>query len=123
MVLNAFDAKIPPSQMDFSHTPIWIQIHDMPLGCMNRAVGRKIGESLGRVEEVTVAKDDVGWGRSLRIQVPIDLYQPLDRGRALLMTGNLCWVPFKNEKLPSFCYKYGRILHGRKRCPMRVSKQ
>jgi hypothetical protein len=88
LILNVFDGKIPPSQMMFDNSPIWIQIHDMPLGCMNRAVARKIGESLGRVEEVAIAEDDVGWGRSLRIRVAIDLFQPLERGRTLLMTGN-----------------------------------
>jgi hypothetical protein len=45
-----------------SHTPIWIQIHDMPLECMNRGVGRKVGETLGKVEEIDVVDDDVGWG-------------------------------------------------------------
>jgi hypothetical protein len=74
---------------------------------MNRAVGRKIGEPLGSVEEVAVADDDVGWGKSLRIQVAIDLYQPLERGRALLLTGKSCWVSFRYEKLPTFCYKCG----------------
>lgn len=59
LVLNEFDGKTPPSQMEFNHTPIWIQIHDMPLGCMNRAVGKKIGETRGSVEEVVVADDGV----------------------------------------------------------------
>jgi len=123
LVLNEFDGKTPPSQMDFSFTPIWIQIHDMPLACMNRGVGRKIGESIGTVEEVAIAEDDVGWGRSLRIRVAINLYQPLDRGRALLLTGKSCWVPFKYVKLPTFCYKCGRIFHGPKGCSMRISTQ
>jgi hypothetical protein len=30
LVLNDFDVKIAPSQMTFTHTPIWIQIHNMP---------------------------------------------------------------------------------------------
>jgi hypothetical protein len=80
LVLNEFDGKTSLSQMDFTHTPIWIQIHDMPIGCMNKGVGRKIGETLGCVEQVAIADDDVGWGRSLRITVAIDLFQPLDRG-------------------------------------------
>jgi hypothetical protein len=53
---------------------IWVQIHDMPLGCMNGGIGHKIGSSLGRVEDVAVAEDDVGWGRCLRVRVAINLY-------------------------------------------------
>jgi hypothetical protein len=86
LVLKEFDAKTPSSKMVFTHTPIWIQIHDMPLGCMNSGVGRKIGGSLGEVEEMAMAEDDVGWGKFLRIRVAIDLYKPLDRGRELLLT-------------------------------------
>ncbi len=41
----------------------------MPLECMNRAVGFQIGSSLGSVEDVAMAKDDVGWGRYLQISI------------------------------------------------------
>jgi hypothetical protein len=50
----------------------------------------QFGGTLGVVEEVAVAADDVGWGRYLRITVAIDLYNPLDRGHALLLTGTSC---------------------------------
>jgi hypothetical protein len=46
--------------MDFLLSPIWVQIHDMPLGCMNRSVGTQIGSSMGKVEDVVEAEDDVG---------------------------------------------------------------
>jgi hypothetical protein len=102
--------------MEFSSTPIWIQIHDMPLGCMNRVVGGQIGSSLGEVEDVAVAEDDVGWGRYLRIRVAINLYHPLERGRTLLISGKSCWVSFKYEKLPIFCFRCGCIIHGPNGC-------
>jgi hypothetical protein len=95
LVLNELDGRVPPSQMDFSLSPIWIQIHDMPLGCMNRGVGAKIGGTLGDVEEVAVAKDDVGWGRFLRVGVTINLYNPLERGRSLIISGNTYWVSIR----------------------------
>ncbi|XP_059429272.1 uncharacterized protein LOC132163092 [Corylus avellana] len=57
LVLNDFDGKTPPSQMQFRHSPVWIQVHDMPLLCMNRGVGIKIGASLGEIEDVDVAGD------------------------------------------------------------------
>jgi hypothetical protein len=53
-------------------------VHDLPLLCMNRGVGKKIGDSLGVLENVDVAGDGVGWGRCLRIKVSIDLTRPLE---------------------------------------------
>jgi hypothetical protein len=88
LIVNEFDGQISPSQMDFSSTPIWIQVHDMPLGCMNWAVGNLIGSFLGTVEDVAVAEDDVGWGHYLSIRVAISLYHPLERGRSLIISGN-----------------------------------
>jgi hypothetical protein len=60
LVLYDFDGGIPPAQMKFTHSPFWIQVHDMPLICMNKAVGMKIGESLGALEDVDVAGDGSG---------------------------------------------------------------
>jgi hypothetical protein len=64
---------------------------------------------MGPVEDVAVADDNVGWGKSIRIRVAIDLYQPLDRGRALILSGKSSWVSFKYEKLLTFCYKCGTV--------------
>lgn len=116
LILNEFDGS-PPSQMDFSKSPFWIQIHDMPLVCMNGGVGRKIGESLGEVWDVDVAGDGVGWGSFLRIRVLLDLLKPLERRRSLHIAGKVHWVTFKYEKLPLFCFTCGRIIHGPRGCP------
>jgi tRNA A37 threonylcarbamoyladenosine biosynthesis protein TsaE len=115
-----FDGKTPPSKMVFTEYPFWVQVHDMPLRCMNMKIGQKIGDSLGKVE-VVVTDDDVGWGKCLRIRVVIDLLKPLDCGRALVISRESCWVSFKYEKLPSFCYRCGRITHDSKGCPNKSS--
>lgn len=85
--MNEYDGKSPPSQLTFTHPPIWVKVHYMPLNCMNMGVGSKIEATLGHVEEVAIAEDDVGWGRCLRIRVLINRYQTLERGRDLLMPG------------------------------------
>jgi hypothetical protein len=85
---------------------------------MNKSVGSKIGASLGKLEDVDIAGDGVGWGRYLRLRVTIDLSKPLDRGRELKMEGISHWVVFKYEKLPSFCFRCGRIVHDKKGCPV-----
>ena len=87
LVLNEFDGQCPPLQMAFMNSPIWIQVHDMPLLCMTKGIGAKIGASLGVLEVVDVAGDGVGWGRCLRIRISIDLSKPLERGRALMVGG------------------------------------
>lgn len=112
LVLNEFDGSTPPSQMDFNHSPFWIQVHDMPLLCMNKSVGTKIGRSQGVLEEVDTAGDGTGWGSCPRLRVIIDITKPLDRGRALSLEGKSLWVEFKYEKLPLFCFNCGRIVHG-----------
>jgi hypothetical protein len=80
LVIQEFDGKIAVSRMHFRHSPIWIQVHDMPLLCMTKGVGMKIGASLGDVEDVDVAGDGSGWGRCLRLRVVINLFNPLERG-------------------------------------------
>jgi hypothetical protein len=80
MVLNDFEGKTPPSQMEFHLTPCWIQVHNMPLLCMSRTVGTKIGETLGIVMEVDAVEDGIGWGKFLHLRVLIDITKPLERG-------------------------------------------
>jgi hypothetical protein len=121
IVLNDFDGRVPPSQMDFTTSPFWIQVHDMPLLCMTKGVGTKIGNSLGELHEVDVAGDGVGWGRCLRMRVTIDLTSPIERGRALHFAGKSHWLNFKYEKLPMICFHCGRLVHGRQGCPEKIS--
>jgi hypothetical protein len=115
LVLNLLNGSIPPSQMVFTSSPFWVQIHDMPLLCMNKEVGSKIGQSLGEVLSVDMAGNGGGWG-VLRIRVILDLSKPLERGRTLQVGGTSCWVSFKYEKLPLFCFTCGCILHGSAGC-------
>jgi hypothetical protein len=119
LALSEFDGGIPSSQWNFTTSPFWIQIHDMPLICMTKAIGSKIGESLGILEAVDTEGDGVEWGSVLRIRVIIDIQKPLERGRSLNIAGKVHWVTFKYENLPVFCFSCGRIAHGEAGCPKR----
>ena len=94
----------------------------MPLHCMSRVMGTKIGEMLGVLEEVDVAADKVGWGRFLRIRVHIDIMKPLERGKELLIGGKSICVNFKYKNLPLFCFHDGCIVHGLKGCLVKKSR-
>ncbi|XP_062151881.1 uncharacterized protein LOC133860261 [Alnus glutinosa] len=116
LVLKELEENISPLQMDFSISPFWIQIHDLPFGCMTREVGLKIGASIGRVEDVRVPGDGESWSRGLRVRVQVDITKPLERGRVLKLNGKQAWVAFRYEKLPHFCFHCGRILHNKMPC-------
>jgi hypothetical protein len=123
LALTEFDGGIPSSLWNFTSSPFWIQIHDMPLICMTKAIGSKIGESLGILEAVDTEGEGVEWGSVLRIRVIIDIQKPLERGRSLTIAGKAQWVSFKYENLPIFCFNCGRIVHGEGGCPNRSQKE
>lgn len=64
-----------------------------------------MGEILGEVEEVDVDEDGIGWGPFLQVRVWIDITKPLLKGNIILIDNSPCWVPFKYERLPNFCFK------------------
>lgn len=58
-------------------------------------------------------------GRYARILVDVDLSKPLVRGFKLRCNGEECWVDFKYENLPIFCFYCGLIGHGERKCVRR----
>lgn len=68
-----FDGITPPNDISFSHTFIWVQLHNFYFGCMNSVIGSKVGDSIGKV--VHLESDSYGhwWGKFMHILVEIDL--------------------------------------------------
>lgn len=83
---------------------------------MNRKVGEQIGLSLGKVLDVDVPGDDIGWRRFLRVRVEVELRKAMARERTLNLNHRSMCVPVKYEKLPKICFRCGKILHGKQGC-------
>jgi hypothetical protein len=62
LALKEVEDSTPPLQMDFTKALFWVQVHDMPLTCMNKEVGLHIGGTLGKVDEVDVMSVRIDWG-------------------------------------------------------------
>lgn len=60
---------IAPKDIVFEEEPMWIQLHNFPLGGMTKEFGGKIGSMVGEVLVVDVDKEGIGWGPYLRVQV------------------------------------------------------
>lgn len=94
--------------MVFNKATFWIQMHDLPLSCINEDVGIQIGSTIGTVVECDVDEDGNGWGDVLRVFIEIDLLKAILRSRSINLKGKKLWVHFTYEKLSKLCFKCGR---------------
>ena len=113
VLLQEFDGKLTPKEIEIRWAPFWIQIFNLLLNCGMKEIGRAIGAKLGEVMEI-----DVHWGMCMRVKVLLDVTKRLVRGKKITVEGGECrWVNFKYERLPNFCYRCGLLNHALKYCP------
>ncbi|XP_042954597.1 uncharacterized protein LOC122291010 [Carya illinoinensis] len=115
-VLIPYEGKLCLREMVFDKETFWLQIHNMPLGCMSMEWGNQIGSSVGRVLEVDVEEDGTGWGRYLRVKLQLALMKAIPRGRFINVEQTKHWVYFRYENLPRICLKCGWFVHGEMGC-------
>lgn len=90
--LKPFNGHIQPSRMDFTTESFWVQMHNLPLDCMNEKFGH-LGSPFGKSQTVMLMKMEKDGGRTinfLRIKM---------------------WVPLTYEKLPKLWFPCGKIFH------------
>jgi hypothetical protein len=62
-----FDGCHSLDQLDFNYALFWVRMFKLPLACIGRKVGFKLGSSVGRVEEVDT--NEVGIEREEYLRV------------------------------------------------------
>ncbi|TXG68535.1 hypothetical protein EZV62_003470 [Acer yangbiense] len=105
------------SQLCFNKAEFWVQIHDIPIMCMNKRMAKWLAEQIGRVVEIPMESREC-WGKFLRVKVLIDISKPLKRWLRLKLdrSDNIVVVGLKYERLPEFCYACGKVGHGINKC-------
>ncbi|KAL5834742.1 hypothetical protein ACOSQ3_014337 [Xanthoceras sorbifolium] len=98
--------------MKFNKVDFWIQLHNIPLVCMNKRVAKLLAETLGVVVEIPIDTREC-WGKFMRVKVGIDITKPLKKGlRVWLSEFNMMVIVLlRYERLPDFCYACGMIGH------------
>ena len=114
--LVELDGITPMVELEFEKAAFWVCMYNLPLACMSKAIGMRMGASVGEVLEMEVNDEGVGWGEYLRVRIVLDLSKPLSRGRRLKLRERSIWIPFKYEKIPRFCFSCGVICHGARGC-------
>lgn len=61
--------NVPITAIPVNITAFWVLIHDLPVYCMTPATRDSIGNSLGKVLQMTVIEEEGGKGSDLRVQV------------------------------------------------------
>lgn len=100
LVLKNFDAYTPLQQMRFDYEQFWVQLHQLPMG-----------NSLGKIIDIDISEDGVGWGRFLHLKVELCLTKVIVKGRTVKVQGKHVWISLRYEKLPKIYLNCGRIVH------------
>lgn len=118
LIVVDFDRSQRLKELQFTHSPVWIRVADLPLGFLNEEMGRTIGNKVVEFMEVETEDDGSAVGSFLRIKVRLDVRKPLARGVLVEdeEKGREMWCSFQYEFLPNFCYICGRLGHVDKDC-------
>lgn len=85
LILKQWNSHVPIHEVDFTHTPYWIQIEGLPLDLFSYQNVVRIGSTLGEVLDAEEPFNGTLINRSfLRVKVSVDINSPLITG---------FWVP------------------------------
>ncbi|KAL5538414.1 hypothetical protein UlMin_043108 [Ulmus minor] len=113
------------SKMSFSKAPFWVQLHNIPVFCMSKAVGSILGNMVGLVQEVECNQDELCLGTFIRVRVIIDISKPLKRILKVRLGTDkeLFTILHIYEHFPELCFHCGLFGHPLKECPKRGALQ
>ncbi|XP_058746370.1 uncharacterized protein LOC131619274 [Vicia villosa] len=115
LVLYRISGEEQPADLNLHTGIFWVRVYELPLVLRIEAMARKLGNILGDYVEMD-SKEAYRIGRFLRLKVSMDLQKPLKRGAIVKFKEKNLRVHFKYERLPTFCYIYGKIGHQLKDC-------
>ena len=98
-------SKESVNDANFDTASFWIQIHNLPLSCMNKNNVVAIGNTLDEVEQADASPSRDCRGHYVQVHININITQPLCRGRNVdLRDLESLWISLKYERMPIFCY-------------------
>lgn len=65
------------NKQSFTHASFWVQIHNIPILCMNEETIKEIGGEIGKVEEVGTNTSGECFGKYARLRISVDITKPL----------------------------------------------
>lgn len=117
LILRKWDLSKAFSDLDFSFSPFWVQIHGLPLVFLNPKAGMEIAKSLGDVIVVEEPGESGRLSNFMRVRIWVDVSKPLKKGFFLRRAKEEdIWIRFKYKRLSDFCYGCGMVGHSVNEC-------
>lgn len=105
-------------KIEFNKCIFGAQIHNVPMICMNEEFGFDMDTQIGKVKEIDMGEVGTCLGRYLRIGIQVDVTKPLERGfNVELNDDKSVHVIVQYERLPNYCFDYGKLGHLKRECP------
>ncbi|KAK1399917.1 CCHC-type domain-containing protein [Heracleum sosnowskyi] len=106
-----------PREVEVKRMDLWVQLHGMNAGFMSQRVATDIGNYIGSYISGDPNNFVGVWREFLRIRVTLPLDIPIKRRMKIRKSEQeWCWVNFKYEAIPTFCFICGLIGHGERFC-------
>ncbi|XP_057796794.1 uncharacterized protein LOC131012808 [Salvia miltiorrhiza] len=122
LILHKLSRGDLPSSVPLDNLPFWVQIHDLPAGCLTEGVGRALGNFIGTFQEYDSTNSSGVWRQYMRVRVGINVTEPLKRFKKIKnKDGSSFQVNFKYERLNIFCFLCGRLGHSESFCELRFN--
>lgn len=99
--------------LKFDRAKFWIQVHNVPIVCMNERMGLQMGKMIGEVLELDRGPTRSCLGKFLRIRLRIDVSKLLHKAVNVVVKKDEPHVTLflSYRRLPNFCMNYGRLNH------------
>lgn len=115
LIYKRLKAGDNPREIVLNKMDIWVQLHEMNPGFMDQRVVTDNGSYIGSFVESDQNSFIRVWRDYICVRVTITIDKPLKRRMKFKKSEtNWCWVNFKYEDVPTFCFICGLIGHSKK---------
>lgn len=117
LVMRRLQEGENPRSVDLNTMDLWVQVYDLKVGFMSEKIITEVGNSIGKFVASYLSNFTGVWREYFRIQVTIDVNQPLKRRMKIKKAADdWYWISFKYENVPLFCFICGVLGHSEKFC-------